>query len=511
MFTKHAFYALIDPVALNRPVLSNSVFIDQDLQIDQEEFKITLSNIRLAASKAADKMLDGENTDFDLEAEIKEHPDSLFVKCFAIKADEPNDNGDYFSAEELRKAYGTFIGVPVFTNHQNTDINQARGKVVHSWWDDDRNGIMVIMRVDSVAYPQLSRGIKEKYMVGTSMGCRVNASCCSVCHNYATVPDEYCNCVKNSKTRRFSGKKKCAYEKYGPLPECPICGCKKGEDKVNVFKEADSHKIFEYNFGVHFIENSLVVNPACHDCGVTEVIDAAKFLKKVADIQNRLPFLLKCARSEPLACTDKSCMTLYTDEQVNSMTEALNIVVAEAENIKKASDFSILDGAIRSLMKHAGQNELNKLNQALDLMSEVSKAMLEQKAQLDLEFLSDLIQVVADLQTTIDELTEQGYGRLQSPNGEQAPPVDPAAPPGAVGPAPTGAPPPATPAPTPDAAVKSSQPGIAKSVVGPLAFKTKRFDIEKTGKIKGNNSNTNNTLGIKLNMLRQRSISFKKK
>ena len=37
-----------------------------------------------------------------------EEADSLFVKCFAIKADETNDNGDHFQKDELQKAYGNF-------------------------------------------------------------------------------------------------------------------------------------------------------------------------------------------------------------------------------------------------------------------------------------------------------------------------------------------------------------------------------------------------------------------
>jgi len=102
----------------------------------------------------------------------------------------------------------------------------------------------------------------------------------------------------------------------------------------------------------------------------------------VADITKRLPKLLKIASETDVMCTDNKCI------------------------------------------KVAGQQELDSLNQALDLVSTVSKAMLEQKEQIDLEFLSDLVKVLADLQTVTDELTEQGYGRLQSPvqPGQPTPP-----------------------------------------------------------------------------------------
>ena len=71
---------------------------------------------------------------FDIEAAKKGNPDSLFVKVFAIREDEVNDNGDLFSAGVLKESAHTFIGVPVFVNHQNDDVEKARGKVVHAWY-----------------------------------------------------------------------------------------------------------------------------------------------------------------------------------------------------------------------------------------------------------------------------------------------------------------------------------------------------------------------------------------
>jgi hypothetical protein len=75
---------------------------------------------------------------FDLTAAVKDNPDNLFVKVFAIKANEVNDNGDCFNESELKKAAHTFIGVPVFVNHQNDNVENARGKVVHAWYDESK-------------------------------------------------------------------------------------------------------------------------------------------------------------------------------------------------------------------------------------------------------------------------------------------------------------------------------------------------------------------------------------
>jgi len=173
MLQKTAKFNFVDVQTLNIPRFDGiNAYLKADVNLfDETNLINTLHLLKTASQKAAEMETDGDNTEFDLEAEIKSHPDSLYVKCFAIKADETNDNGDHFQKLELKKATSTFVGVPVFTNHNNTDVEEARGKVVHSWWDEDRNGIMVIMRVDTVAYPKLAHGIREEIIVGSSMGC----------------------------------------------------------------------------------------------------------------------------------------------------------------------------------------------------------------------------------------------------------------------------------------------------------------------------------------------------
>lgn len=812
MHIKRAQFVLTEPKLLNTPT-RYSFFKDQGVKGDKTAYNEIL--MRLASNKEADMETDSDATHFDLEAEVRSHPDSLFVKCFAIKADEMNDNGDYFGYTELKAATGTFVGVPIFTNHNNSDAEAARGKVVHSWWDDDRNGIMIIARVDAEAYPQLARGIKEDYIVGcfppdapvlisdgteknicdiedgdivisgkglprkvlgtrhraydhpllsiktegidqplvmtayhnvmvyrlpeicacgcgeflpqrkdarltrqafnrifkqghntrgqkveheyvqkipahelkindllieprawkfgtkqgtikereaflmglflaegsyekrdgvrhsvifnfgfteaetlakktaellehvfvghrnkptiqvypdasqsrvcmygkdvadwfftrcgeysdqkrldiesafcqpkevlaslvagyiegdgwnvknrtyglttaspklasqfrailsnlgvrtryrvrkcngwgykpvheitfgistvkdihrrllykkadhrifdsaawhslddvilrrvksisevpykgivydleieedhtycvnhvavsnTSMGCQVKYSLCSICHNKAETPDQYCEHIRERKTRPITAKKqKCAYHKHGDEDECPICGSKKGETKTF---DVDT-KAFEYNYGIKFIENSFVVNPACSDCGVTEVIDPQDFLAKVADIAERLPKLLKVAAETDVMCDDKKCIKL------------------------------------------AGQQEIQQLQDALDSITSVSQSMLQQKDQLDLEFLSDLVKVLADLQTVTDELTQQGYGRLQSP--AQAPGQQPA--PGAEGTETTHS---VAPQPAPGK-IQNGPAGQVGTITAPQANK-KRLNLEK--------------------------------
>lgn len=432
MFTKKAIFNLIDIQPLNNPTFDGSFVKNQNLKISSKE--------------TVNKWLTTEdNNSFDLQAEIEQYPNSLYVKCFAIKADEANDNGDYFSKNELKKATDTFVGVPVFTNHQNTDVEKARGTVVHSWWDDSKNGIMIVARVDAEAYPQLARGIKQKYVIGTSMGAQVQYSICSVCHAKAESPDQYCSHIRERKTRDISAnKQKCQFFVNGTDEECPICSSTAKNIKTFDYQG----KAFEYNYGIKFIENSFVVNPACHDCGVTEVIDPQEFRRKVANIERQLPSLLKAADKYFTRCEDGSCY------------------------------------------KTSGQKELQDLNQALELISSVSKSMLDQRQQIDLEFLSDITQVLADLQGVADELTQQGYGSLPSPGESQTQETQ-------QNTSPDGSMMPTNPlanSPGGGSKIQSGDAGEAGTVTTPLA-KNLQFKLEKIGsKIK------NKTIKIKLKM-----------
>jgi len=249
-----------------------------------------------------------------------------------------------------------------------------------------------------------------------------------------------CSCIKERKTRKISDKNvKCLYHKNGGSEDCPRCGCKKGETKKFAVEDLPA---FEYNYGVKFIENSFVVNPACHDCGVTEVIDPQEFMNKVSAIAAKLPSLLKAAASQDIMCTEKACIKL------------------------------------------AGQKELDQLNQALELMTTVAQSMLKQKDQLDLEFLSDLVEVVANLQTVTDELNQQGYGRLQSPPetpGEEQPPSTTTPQTPSSGGANSGIPGmnPMKPTPGGGSKIQTGTAGEAGTVTSPMA--SRRFNISKLG------------------------------
>lgn len=305
--------------------------------------------------------------------------------------------------------------------------------------------------------------------------CQVKFSICSVCHNYAETPDQYCSCIKERKTRKISAKKqKCKYFEHGPEDTCPMCASTRKEIKTFNY----DGEVFEYNYGIKFIENSFVVNPACHDCGVTEVIDPKSFVAKVAHIQNTLPRLIKIAKDTPLICTDKTCANVMDNEQAEVLEDALSVLAEGTEQIIKMSGVDFLKESIKKLTKKAGQKELDDLNTALQLITSVSQSMLTQKDQIDLEFLSDLVEVLSDLQDTIDELTEQGYGRLQSPaGGDQATVPETTTKPTDMQ---TEMSYPGSNAPQGTSKVKTGPAGDVGTVTGPLA--DRRIELEKLSK-----------------------------
>jgi len=71
-----------------------------------------------------------------------------------------NDNGDFFSYEELKDRYKTFIGKAVFVNHDNENVEKARGIIVDAVWNENGKFVELLKAIDKKAYPELARGIE---------------------------------------------------------------------------------------------------------------------------------------------------------------------------------------------------------------------------------------------------------------------------------------------------------------------------------------------------------------
>src|SRR5690606_4795518 len=86
------------------------------------------------ARKGRPLMKSAHRVNFDYEP----RPGFLYVRSRAISS-RTNDNYDHFPAEEIKKAYSTFIGKPVFVNHHNDDHRRARGVIVDAALHEDVN------------------------------------------------------------------------------------------------------------------------------------------------------------------------------------------------------------------------------------------------------------------------------------------------------------------------------------------------------------------------------------
>lgn len=168
-------------------------------------------------------------------------PGFLYVRSRAISS-RCNDNFDEFPAEEIEKAYRTFIGKPVFVNHVNDNHRRARGVIIDAALHKDLNPdgtpdtwAEVLMEIDAVRFPKLAKAILAGHIDRTSMGCDVERSVCSACGNEARTPAEYCSHIPHLKGKRIF-RATAAGKKVGEL-------------------------VRETCYGLRFFENSVLVEP----------------------------------------------------------------------------------------------------------------------------------------------------------------------------------------------------------------------------------------------------------
>lgn len=131
----------------------------------------------------------------------------LYVAARACTADVPNLNYDMLPHDELKTAYQSFVGCPVFLNHDNQDTAKARGVIIDAKYhqDDDDKWIEILCEMDEDRCPKLCSLIRNGEIDTMSMGCTVDTTTCSICGNVAEYPYEYCDHIQQ-KGREYQGK-----------------------------------------------------------------------------------------------------------------------------------------------------------------------------------------------------------------------------------------------------------------------------------------------------------------
>jgi hypothetical protein len=218
----------------------------------------------------------------------------IYVRSRAISS-RCNDNFDEFPAEEIKKAYATFIGKPVFVNHHNSDHRRARGVIIDAALHEDINPdgtpdtwAEVLMEVDAVRFPRLAAEVLAGNIARTSMGTDVAYSVCTACGNKASTPADYCQHIprlKGMKIQRTTAS---------------------GEKKDII--------IAERCYGLGFFENSLLVeDPADPTAYVLGVEGMSKAASKTAG-DGSMWFLKERFRDGTVNMTDDWERYHWTDE-----------------------------------------------------------------------------------------------------------------------------------------------------------------------------------------------------
>jgi hypothetical protein len=141
----------------------------------------------------------------------------LYVRCRAISS-RVNKNNDGWPSAELAKSYKSFIGRPIFVDHNNDNPERARGVIVDSRLhveDEEKTSsfdpyyasapdnhrpptwIELLLEVDAKTFPKLAQAVRKGQVDAVSMGANIETSVCSVCEHTAKTPIEYCSHVSS--------------------------------------------------------------------------------------------------------------------------------------------------------------------------------------------------------------------------------------------------------------------------------------------------------------------------
>lgn len=169
------------------------------VKIAPKEEDFLYVRVRAVSAGNAIENPDGTTTHIPMEEFMKN------IKKYSKSCRMANDNGDFFSYEELKDKYKTFIGKSAFVDHQNENVENARGIILDAAWNEKGKFVELLIAVDKVGYPELCRGVEMGYITDVSMGCRCGHSICSVCGNEAVTEEDFCDHIKSYKGSSFQG------------------------------------------------------------------------------------------------------------------------------------------------------------------------------------------------------------------------------------------------------------------------------------------------------------------
>jgi len=134
----------------------------------------------------------------------------LYTASRAISS-RVNANYDGWPVDQIKKSYKTFIGRPIYVEHNNSDPERARGVILDAIYRETKlaSGIIdasvyCLMEVDAVNFPKLASAIESGQLNAVSMGADVDGTECSACGKYASKPSEFCTHIPRLKGRNVT-------------------------------------------------------------------------------------------------------------------------------------------------------------------------------------------------------------------------------------------------------------------------------------------------------------------
>ena len=134
----------------------------------------------------------------------------LYTASRAISS-RVNANYDGWPVDQIKKSYKTFIGRPIYVEHNNSDPERARGVILDAIYRETKlaSGIIdasvyCLMEVDAVNFPKLASAIESGQLNAVSMGADVDGTECSACGKYASKPSQFCAHIPRLKGRNVT-------------------------------------------------------------------------------------------------------------------------------------------------------------------------------------------------------------------------------------------------------------------------------------------------------------------
>lgn len=171
-------------------------------------------------------------------ASLDKDPNKAYLHVIAMTDSTkygPNNNGDFFYGEDLKKYHPTFVETAhVFLHHVNKDPKKSLGKPIYSFYNENMHRVELILALDKdkpLAAKTIA-SIKAGKDIYVSMGVKVSHDICSICGNKAKTRKEYCTHLRYNMKKILQDGRQVYAINPAPLKFFDISVVSKPADKV---------------------------------------------------------------------------------------------------------------------------------------------------------------------------------------------------------------------------------------------------------------------------------------